>query len=124
DVTHDRHDRRPRLEVLGLVGFGDLAGVRRVLLLANRLEAELTGDQLDLIEVESLVDRHHEPKILEREADDLRRGNLEDVRQLADGDELIDVNGFSFALTLRLTLRLQLLARTDIVRSARTTPLS
>ncbi len=106
-------------EVLRLVGFGVLTGVCGVLLLANGLEAELTSDQLDLIEVESLIDRDHEAEILEREADDLRRGNLEDLRQLADGDEFVDVNGLPLALTIRLALRLHLLARRRIVGASR-----
>ena len=49
--------------------LGDIGGL--VFLLAHGLEAELAGDQLDLIEVESLVDRDHQPEVLEREADDL-----------------------------------------------------
>ena len=96
--------------------FDRLSRVRGVLLLANGLEAELTSDQLDLIEVESLIDRDHEPEVLEREADDLRRGNLEDLGELADGDEFVDVNGFPLALTIRLALRLHLLARRHVVR--------
>ena len=91
----------------------------RVLLFAHRLEAEFASDQLDLIEVESLVDRDHEPEVLEREADDLRRGNLEDLGELADGDEFVDVNGFPLALTIRLALRLHLLARRRVVGAAR-----
>ena len=74
DVTHDRDDRWPRYEIFGLVGFGDLSGVRGVLLLANGLEAELTSDQLDLVEVESLIDRDHQAKVLERKPDDLYGG--------------------------------------------------
>ena len=91
------------------------SGVRRVLRFAYGLEAELTSDQLDLIEVHSLVDRHHEPEVLERETDDLRRGNLEDLGELADGDEFVDVNGFPLAFTIRLALRLHLLARRHVV---------
>src|SRR4030095_3252137 len=117
DVTHDRDDRRSRDEILDFVDLRDLTGVRGVLLLTNGLEAELASDQLDLIEVESLVDRDHEAEALEREADDLRRRNLEDVGQLADGDEFVDVNGLPLALTIRLALSLHLLARRCIVRA-------
>ena len=46
---------------------------RLVCVFAHRLEAELARDQLDLVEVETLVDRDHQPEILERERDDLRR---------------------------------------------------
>ena len=42
----------------------------------NGLEAELTSDQLDLVEVESLIDGDHETEILEGERNDLRGGNL------------------------------------------------
>src|SRR4029453_17019411 len=111
DVAHDSNDRRPRLEVLGFVRFDPLPGVRGVLLLADGLEPELTGDQFDLIEIESLVDRDHQTQVLERESDDLRRWDLEDLRKLADGDEFVDVNGLPLALTIRLALRLLLLAK-------------
>ena len=76
DVTHDRDDRRTRHELFGRVLDDVGLELRGVLVLAHRLEAELAGDELDLIEVEPLVDRHHQAQILERELDDLRRGHL------------------------------------------------
>src|SRR5206468_211347 len=52
------------------------------------LEAEGRCDQLDHVEIEALVDRHHLPELLEGEADDLLGGYLQDVRELGDRDEL------------------------------------
>ena len=99
-------------EVLGAV---DLRGRRRlrrlILVFANGLEAELAGDQLDLVEVEALIDRDHQPEILERERDDLGRRHLEDLRQLADGDELVDADRLPLALGLGGARRLEVLAR-------------
>lgn len=77
DVTHDRDDRRTRLQIFGIVRLGGgNALLCLVRVFTNGLEAELARDQLDLVEVESLVDRHHQAEILERERDDLRRGDL------------------------------------------------
>src|SRR5437667_97287 len=59
-----------------------------VLFLALRLEAEGGSDQLDHVEIEALVDRHHLPQLLEGEADDFLGGHLQDVRELGDRDEL------------------------------------
>ena len=64
----------------------------------TRSEAELPGDQLDLVEVESLVDGDHQPEVLERERDDLRRRDLQRLRELADADELVDADGLLLAL--------------------------
>ena len=81
DVTHDRDDRRPRLERLRRRRLDGLDRRRGVLLFAHRLEAELAGDQLDLVEVEALIDRDHQPQILEGERHDLGRRHLEHVRR-------------------------------------------
>ena len=67
DVTHDGDDGGSGDEIFLHVGrlvrrVGD-----RVVRLAHGLEAELAGDQLDLVEVEALVDGDHQPEILERE---------------------------------------------------------
>ena len=59
DVTHDRDDWRTRLELLGKIGDDRLLEARRVFLFLDRLKTEFTGDELDLIEVEPLVDRDH-----------------------------------------------------------------
>jgi hypothetical protein len=95
DVTHDGHDRRTEDEVLGRVHDLLGPGVGEVLLLAHRLEAELARDQLDLVEVEALVDGDHDAQVLEREAHDLGRRDLEDLRQVRDGDELVDAHRWS-----------------------------
>jgi hypothetical protein len=65
DVAHDGDHGRARHERLlvdrvGLV----LAEVGAVLRLTHRLEAELRGDDLDLVEVEPLVDGDHQPRFL------------------------------------------------------------
>ena len=122
DVTHDRDDRRTRDEILGQIGLRRRArfvGLIRVF--ANGLEAEFAGDELDLIEVESLVDRDHQAQFLEGERDDLRRRRLEDLRKLADRDELVDANGLSLALGLGGASRLELLARAATQVARRTT---
>ena len=76
DVTHDRHDRRPRDEILRTIGGlgGRLLGLIGVL--TDGLETELTSNQLDLVEVEALIDRDHEAEILEGKSNDLGGGNL------------------------------------------------
>src|SRR6185437_399816 len=72
DVTHDRDDWRTRLELLvGILDGRSRVEIGGVLLFLHRLEAELSGDELDLIEVETLVDGDHQAKVLECEADDL-----------------------------------------------------
>src|SRR5207249_1953161 len=99
DVAHDRHDRRPRLQrlvrVLDLFGLGG-----GVLLFLDRLESKGRGDQLDHVEVEPLVDRHHLAQLFEGEGDDLRRWHLERARQLGDGHELRDPHQRLLALAL------------------------
>src|SRR5918999_4976254 len=112
DVTHDGHDRWAGSEVDRLIRRHCLLRHIReeILLLANGLEAELCRDQVDLIKVESLVDRDHEAEILERERDDLRGRDLEDLRELADGDELVYANGLPLALGRLGAQRLLLLA--------------
>ena len=55
------------------------------------------------------------PEVLERERDDLGRRNLENVGQLADGDEFVDAHGLALALGLGRPLRLELLARYAII---------
>ena len=111
DVTHDGDDRRPRHEILA-------ARRRRrcrlvlglVLVLAHRLEAELGGDQLDLVEVEALVDRDHQPEVLEGEPDDLGGRTFRICGELGHRDELVDADERLLALDLGRALRLDLLA--------------
>ena len=112
DVTHDRDDRRTRHEILGRVDLrGRAAFLGLIRVFANGLEAELAGDQFDLVEVEALVDRDHQSEVLERERDDLGRGDLQDLRELADRDEFVDADGLPLALGLGGARRLELFAR-------------
>src|SRR6185369_15029816 len=110
DVTHDGDDRRTRLELLGRVGNRrrrvEICGV---LLLLHRLESEFTSNQLDLVEVETLVDGDHQAEVLERETDDLNGRSLENLSQLVDGDEFVDSYRLLFALGFRLSLSRKLL---------------
>src|SRR5205814_2068195 len=120
DVAHDRNNGWARLELL----LGVFDGRRRlevggVFLLLHCLETEFAGDELDLIEVEALVDGDHQPEVLEGKADDLDGGHLEDLRQLADGDELIDADRFLLALDFSLTLSGELLAVASVLGTAR-----
>src|SRR5688500_5790040 len=94
DVTHDGDHRRARLELLcRIVGDRRCLEISGVLLFLDRLESELASNELDLIEVETLVDRYHQAEILERESNDLHRRRLENLRQLTDGNELVDADG-------------------------------
>jgi hypothetical protein len=111
DVTHDGHDRRARSEILDVILFGFAHRLGFVFGLTHRTETEFARDQLDLVEVKTLVDGHHEAEILERERDDLGRGNFQNLRKLADGDELIDVNSLPFALGFGGPRRLEIFAR-------------
>jgi hypothetical protein len=122
DVPHDRHDRRTRRELRCILGLLGRIVARRVLLFPDRLEAVLPSDQLDLIKIEPLVDGHHHPQVLEREPHDLRRRQLENLRQLAHRDELIHAYGLLFALNLRLALGLELFARHAIERPSSRAP--
>src|SRR4051812_46509026 len=97
DVAHDGHDRRTGLELFRRVGRGRERIFRLVLVLAHRLETEFAGDELDLIEVEALIDGDHQSHVLEREADDFRRGQLQNLGELGDRDELVDANDLFLA---------------------------
>src|SRR5690606_14125201 len=66
---------------------------RAILLLADRLVAELVEEQLDLVEVQALVDRDHETEVLERARHDLRRRAVDQLGQLGDRQELVDPDG-------------------------------
>src|SRR5437879_11178435 len=68
-------------------------------------------DQLDHVEVEPLVDRHHLPQLLEGEGDDLLGGNLENVRELGDRDELGHANERSEEHTSELQSPMYLVCR-------------
>ena len=81
----------------GCVGLLD-APPRRHTLLADGLEAELGGDELDLVEVEPLIDRHHHAQLLEGELDDLGRGNLHRLGELGHRDVFVDPDAGLFLL--------------------------
>ena len=55
-------------------------------------EAEAFEQQLDLVEVETLVDRHHEAHVPEGRPDDLGGRRLDQLGQLGDGEVLVDPN--------------------------------
>ncbi len=99
-MTHDGHHRRAGGQLTRLVGHIRLGGFGAVLLLLHRLEPELAGDELDLVEVEPLVHRHHQAQFLERKLDDLGGGDLHGRCELADRDELVDANTGLFLLAL------------------------
>src|SRR2546423_15326030 len=115
DVTHDRDDRRPRLHVLRRIRDDGADFLSLILVLADGLEAELSRNDLDLVEVEALVDGDHEAEILEREADDLRGRDLQDLRELTDSDELVDADQLLLTLDLRRTHRLGFLSDASTV---------
>ena len=89
-------------------------------LLTNRLESEFARNQLDLIEVQALVDRHHHAQFLETERDDVGAADAEDGGEFRDGDELVDPHQGLFALAfLETPLFLPFPERRLIVPSAR-----
>jgi len=107
DVTHDRDHGRTGPEILRillLLLFDLLPG--RVLLFALGREAELFEEQLDLVEVEPLIDRDHQPEVLERGADDRRSGLVHQLGELGDGEELVHPDRAGLALLLLLLLHL------------------
>jgi hypothetical protein len=64
DMAHDRDDRRARHQVLGLVGLFHDPFLGCVGVFLHGQEPELRRNQLDLVEVEALVHRHHQAKFL------------------------------------------------------------
>src|SRR5690606_21573856 len=104
NVTHDGHDRRTRRQRLRSVFFpGHVGQIGSVLLFPHGLEAELVCNEIDLVEVQSLIHRDHETKRLERKRNDLRGGNLDDLREFAHRNELVHANRQAFLLGLRGT---------------------
>ena len=89
DVSHDRHDRRTRHEILLLVGLG-LDGLLYVYRHELDLEAELLGHDNKGLGVETLVDRYHESEV-HAGRDDLHGRDVHHRGQLAYGDELRDL---------------------------------
>jgi hypothetical protein len=100
DVTHDGDHGRPRDLRSFVLDFGRRFLLGHVLALAHGLEAEGARDQLDLVEVEPLVHRDHQPQLLERELDNLNGRHLHDLGELRDRDEFVDADAGLFALGL------------------------
>ena len=117
NVTHDRDDRRTRHEVFRSIDNLVRFFLDGVFLFLHGLEAELAGDQLDLVEVETLVDGDHQPEMLECEADDFCRGYLQDLREFRDRDEFIDAHSCALTLGGCRAERLELFARCGIIEA-------
>jgi hypothetical protein len=121
NVTHDRDDRRTRHEVLS--GINNLVRffLDSVFLFLHCLEAELARDQFNLVEVEALVDGDHQPEMLEREADDFCRGDLQDLREFRDSDEFVDAHSGALTFGGCRAERFELFTRRGIVKATTTT---
>ena len=118
DVTHDGHDRRPRLEQRRVVLFvedllgrlGDLSIVVRVGTAGagrfglGHLVAELAGDERRGVTVDELVDRG-EDAALDQLADDVRRIDAEQLGELLDGDGAGQLDGATLPRIERLDAR-------------------
>ena len=107
DVPHDRHDRRPRLEVGLLV----LVHLRLELLLGGVLDphlaADVGGDQLDLLVGERLRHRLRRAEA-HQERDQLRHRHAERLREVLDGDPGLDGHRAGGRRDRGLVLRLRL----------------
>ena len=92
DVTHDRDDRRPRLERL----LGVVERLRLLLLVGGVLDRDLAldlrRDQLDLLVAQRLRRRAHLAEAHE-DLDDLRHRHAERLREVADADARLDGDG-------------------------------
>ena len=71
DVAHDSDNRRTRPQILGRIDLHVFEEVRRVVAFLDRLKTKLARDQLNLIEIETLIDGDHQEQRLECESDDL-----------------------------------------------------
>ena len=92
DVTHDRDDRRARLErVLGILENLGL-GVVVVRVLDRHFALELGGDHHDLIVGERLRRRLHRAEV-HQQLDDLRHRDAERLREVAQRDAGLDGRG-------------------------------
>ena len=114
DVTHDRHDRRTRHQVFGLV-LDRVDGLFHVGVgNANRLVAEFFDHQFGSVGIDGLVHRDHHAH-LHQHLDDVGGTFGHPVRQFADNDGFrqLNVADLLFGLlakTKRLGARLFLLA--------------
>ena len=84
DVAHDRHDRRPRLEIVGVVLVDLRLELFLVGVLDRHLALELGRDQLDRLVGERLRDAHHLARA-HQELHDLRDGLADRGRDVLDG---------------------------------------
>src|SRR5690606_36456320 len=107
----DGHHWRPRMQVFRAVLLLLLLRLDTVLLLTDRLEAELVEQQLDLVEVEALIDGDHQPEVLESGRDDLRWRHIDHLGDLRHGEELVHPNGSRLLLPDPLLLLLTTLLR-------------
>ncbi len=101
DMAHDGHDRRARLQVLGVVFLADEAFLDVGLGHAPDGMAELLGDELGGVGVDHVGDLVH-LAVLHQELDDVDAALGHAVGELLDGDDLGD---HDVALDLRLRLR-------------------
>ena len=85
DVAHDRHDRRPRPEILGSVLVGLRFGLLVGRVLDDHLALGLGGDQDDRLVGQRLRDRDHHAEAHHR-LDDLGDGDAERGRELLHRD--------------------------------------
>ena len=85
DVAHDRDDRRPGDEVVGVVLEDDLLLFLVVGVLDRDLALELVRDQLDGLVGQRHGQRHHLAQA-HHQRDDLRRRDAELLGQVLDGD--------------------------------------
>jgi hypothetical protein len=108
DVTHDGDHGRTRPQILDVVLFVLIRHIGGVVAFLDGLEAELAGNEFDLVEVEALVDGDHQPQRLEGKAHDLRGGDAENLREFGDRDELVHAHGLALTLSGRLALLLRL----------------
>ena len=90
DVAHDRDDRRPRHQLSGVSSTCSVSSSAAYSSSRTASNPNADGDQLDLVEVEPLVHRHHQPQLLEGELDDLGSGHLHGGGELGHRDEFVD----------------------------------
>jgi hypothetical protein len=100
DVTHNRDNGWTRQEVFLLIGRCSVY-LGGVFVFPHRFEPEFGCDQLDLIEVEPLIHRHHEPELFESKLHDLGGRDLHDVSEFGYGDKFVDPNPGLLLLPLR-----------------------
>ena len=96
DVTHHGHYRSARLQILRLVLLS-LDRLHSLSIDVDRLVAILVEDKVDLILLQTLVDRDHKPEI-EAVDDDIIDGNIEHLGEVVDSNELSQLELLALAL--------------------------